>query len=254
MTLPFRSPVAALAKLALRSALSSRIASGPFAGMKYVSRSHASALGAKLVGTYELELHETIRAITSLNISNFVDIGAAEGYYAVGLLLNCNSSTTLVAFEAGLSGQRLCGELAELNGVSSRMRVRGFCSPESLNDELQTGEHPALVLCDTEGFEATLLDPAVVTGLQTAYVLVELHEFAVAGVGELLRERFRTTHRIVEICTRERSRSDFPLRAWWFSILPDAAILALMAEHRGREMSWLWMTPDVESRKPTKHY
>ena len=109
MTLPFRRQFSAIAKLLLRSALSSKIASGPFAGMKYVSRSHASALGAKLVGSYELELHATIRAITSLNISNFVDTGAAEGYYAVGPLLNCKSSATLVAFEAGLSGQRLCG-------------------------------------------------------------------------------------------------------------------------------------------------
>jgi 2-polyprenyl-3-methyl-5-hydroxy-6-metoxy-1,4-benzoquinol methylase len=58
---------------------------GPFAGMRYVPQAAGSSLLPKLLGCYEAELHPTLTSVFSLNYRQVVDVGCAEGYYAVGL-------------------------------------------------------------------------------------------------------------------------------------------------------------------------
>ena len=89
----------------------------------------------------------------------------------------------------------------------------------------------------------TLLDPAAVPGLTTAWVLVELHEFIVAGVGNVIRSRFATTHNITEICQTDRSRADLPFLRLYARLLPRAYATYPVNEFRPARMSWLWMEP-----------
>src|SRR4051812_47884953 len=56
---------------------------GPFAGMRYVPFLHVS-VPSKIYGTYELELREVVDEISRSNADLLVNIGSAEGYYAVG--------------------------------------------------------------------------------------------------------------------------------------------------------------------------
>ena len=68
------------------------VLNGPFRGMKYLSRAYCSAVLPKLLGTYECELIPAIDRLARSDADRIVDIGAAEGYYAVGLALkvpNC---------------------------------------------------------------------------------------------------------------------------------------------------------------------
>src|SRR5262245_41340678 len=61
---------------------------GPFAGMVYPDHAAVgSTLYPKLLGSYERELHQTVDDIVRLGYDTVVDIGAAEGYYAVGLAM-----------------------------------------------------------------------------------------------------------------------------------------------------------------------
>src|SRR5215218_7302739 len=62
------------------------VRSGPFAGTAY-SRDLLVDSGdavAKLVGTYEMELHPVVEAWISEPPRRLVNVGAAEGFYAVG--------------------------------------------------------------------------------------------------------------------------------------------------------------------------
>lgn len=61
------------------------IYSGPFRGMKYLRASTGSVILPKLIGTYENELHFVFNEIRGNNYDQFIDVGAAEGYYVVGL-------------------------------------------------------------------------------------------------------------------------------------------------------------------------
>lgn len=74
------------------------IVAGPFRGMRYIEKAVCSELPPKILGTYEMELHALIESIVARRPSCIIDIGAAEGFYAVGFatrLPNC----MVVAFD-----------------------------------------------------------------------------------------------------------------------------------------------------------
>ena len=61
-----------------------KVLNGPFEGMQYPNfESYGSASWPKLLGTYESELTNAILAKKDTDYSSIVDIGCAEGYYAV---------------------------------------------------------------------------------------------------------------------------------------------------------------------------
>ncbi len=55
----------------------------------------------------------------------------------------------------------------------------------------------ALVICDCEGFERDLLDPARIPWLVNAALCVELHDFAAPGASDVLSAWFGDTHDMV---------------------------------------------------------
>ena len=93
-----------------------KIAAGPFAGMRYITRSCGSKLAPKLIGCYERELHPAIEQIIAGNYQRIIDIGCAEGYYAVGLAWKTN--LPVVAFDTNPDAHTYVKELAELNKVT----------------------------------------------------------------------------------------------------------------------------------------
>ena len=65
--------------------LGSQVLDGPFTGMTLSALSRAEHIGPYLLGTYEAELHDTWNRLLQREYSEFVDVGANFGYYAVGL-------------------------------------------------------------------------------------------------------------------------------------------------------------------------
>ncbi|MCE9519631.1 MAG: hypothetical protein K8R87_08785, partial [Verrucomicrobia bacterium] len=63
-----------------------RVLAGPFAGLRYPKfEAVGSSLIGKLVGIYEIELGALMEKILVAPYETVVDLGCAEGYYAVGL-------------------------------------------------------------------------------------------------------------------------------------------------------------------------
>src|SRR4051794_23892795 len=60
---------------------------GPLAGMFYLPGLEATSgdLVAKLLGAYEEELHRVLERWIASGAGTVIDVGSAEGYYAVGL-------------------------------------------------------------------------------------------------------------------------------------------------------------------------
>ncbi|HEX6961353.1 MAG TPA: hypothetical protein VF175_05765, partial [Lacipirellula sp.] len=129
-----------------------------------------------------------------------------------------------------------------VNGVSDRVKVLGECDLAALNAALES-PGPHLVICDAEGAEQTLLDPAKAPRLAAAAILVELHEFITRGISEQVRERFQATHLIDQIWSSDRALADFPYRSWATRVLPAKFIRNSIREFRPEQMSWFWMTP-----------
>ena len=83
------------------------VQTGPFAGMQYVNESIGSSLTAKLLGSYEANLHPIIDDIIGRAPAGIINIGSGEGYYAVGLARRIPDAQ-IHAFESNPAGQRLC--------------------------------------------------------------------------------------------------------------------------------------------------
>jgi hypothetical protein len=188
------------------TSLNWRIASGPFAGMQYMNEAYGSRLIPKLLGSYEQELHPWLTRIIRKQFDTIVDVGCAEGYYAIGLAL-VMPDTRVIAFDRDPEAQACCRRLAELNGVSDRVEVRGECTVSAM-EEFPLGG--TLVVCDCEGYEAELLDPAKLPGLRASTLLVELHDCFVAGVTQSLKERFVKTHEIEIVAEQDRKPEQYP--------------------------------------------
>ena len=223
---------------------------GPFAGMRYIDRSIGSAHLPKLLGTYERELVEIIELVCAGFPELIIDLGAAEGYYAIGLALR-NPRARVVAFENERPGREALQKMTFLNGVHHRVQIRGHCEPIDLKAILESGkdelprvlDQPPFVICDVEGDEDRLLDPAVVPGLRTTRILVETHEFIQPGITDELRRRFVPTHSIESIWQAPRSRADFPFSSPATWLLPKSYLDWAVSEWRPVRMCWLWMKP-----------
>lgn len=145
---------------------------GPFRGMKYPRESLLDRNGIPvLFGAYELELHGAIEEVALRRYDAVVDLGAAEGCYAVGLALR--TGARVYAFDCEPRERAYCRRMARENGVDDLVRVRGWCSRETLC-HLAGGR--SLVISDCEGYEAELFSPDVAAALRHADLIIELHE------------------------------------------------------------------------------
>jgi hypothetical protein len=234
-------PYGYLTELA-RTRTSCTVRSGPFEGMRYVRFAQGSAYIPKLLGIYERELAPYVERAVARQPRLVIDLGAAEGYYAVGMARRLPLARIL-AFEADAGAREAVCEMAAMNAVDSRVMVLGRCEPADLASALEISGDDTLVICDVEGYEERLLDPAVVPLLRRLPVLVELHDFIVPGVTDLLAQRFSATHDITHIWQQDRSRRDFPWRTPGTLLLPRSYVDWAVSELRPVRMAWFWMEP-----------
>ena len=74
----------------------------------------------KLIGTYEDELNLIWDKIKAKKYDKFIDVGAAEGYYAIGLgKFIFQDNVPVVAFELTKDGQDQIKQLASLNNFTN---------------------------------------------------------------------------------------------------------------------------------------
>ena len=211
------------------------IQNGPFAGMTYIAAAAEGALAARLVGAYESELHPHLAAFAAAGLDQVVDIGCAEGYYAVGLA-RMLPGANIYAFDIDEAARRLCTELAAKNGVSDRVHMGG----EFAGDDFAkfVGKR-ALFIVDIEGAERDLLDPDRWPALKALSIIVETHPGASPGVTEELFRRFSPSHDITLVLQQPKST---PLPRWLSELGHLDSLLAVW-EWRAHPTPWLVMKP-----------
>jgi hypothetical protein len=211
-----------------------KVLSGPFEGMLFPLSTSEGAHAPRLVGSYERVLAPVIEEIIAGGYARIIDVGSAEGYYAVGLARRM-STARIIASDTNPVAQAKCAELAEMNGVRERIEITGAYAHEDFNT---CTERRTAIICDIEGAEDVLLDPDKAPGLRHADILVETHERLAPGVSTRLTERFAKTHDIKRI---EREFTSAPLPDW-MRRASDLDRLLTLWEWRGGDTPWLWMT------------
>ncbi len=216
-----------------------QVQSGPFKDLRYINETVWGSITPKWLGSYEAELHPVVNHIVQRAYSVIIDVGCAEGYYAVGLAVAIPGANVF-AFDTDFISRSQVRRLAALNNVEDRLHINSFCSHSDLD---KLSGRKTLVVCDIEGFEAQLLDPKAAPSLIRNDILVEVHEAPPTSteVENLLKARFESTHHI--------ERIDALSRDTWIAnntlhskepISKDELKLAT-EEHRGTGLVWLWM-------------
>ncbi len=223
-----------------------RVLGGPFAGMAYPpsAAGRVHHLVAKLLGAYERELAAVVAEQLARRPPLFVDVGAADGYYAVGFAV-ASPSTRVHAFEVDPVAKRALRALARLNGAADRVVVHGPANPWRL---ASLDLHGAFVLCDCEGAELDVLAGEAVPALAGATVLVEVHPLGDGeghgDTGPPLRERFEASHTVRAFEPEGRDPDEYPE----LEGLPGAE--DAIDEARFGRTSWLLFEPRREAHPP----
>jgi len=212
-----------------------RIMSGPFAGMEYVSAATEGALIPRLLGTYESELHPHLQAFADGGLDCVVDVGCAEGYYAVGLA-RMMPSATIHAYDIDERARRACAELAAKNNVSDRVIIGGELKPDGF--QAFAGRR-VLVVVDAEGAEVDILQPDLSPALAGMNIIVETHDVFRKGALALMIQRFAATHDIIRVDQQPKT-AVFPP---WLQSLPHLDQLLAVWEWRAQPTPWLVMRP-----------
>ena len=208
---------------------------GPFKGMEYVGAATEGALVPRLLGTYESELHPHLAAFAAEGLDCVIDVGCAEGYYAVGLA-RLMPAVTVHAYDIDERARKACAELAAKNGVAERVIIGGEFKPDGF--EAFKGKR-ALVMLDAEGAEVDVLQPGLSPALAGMSIIVETHDLYRPGAMATMVARFSPTHEILRV---EQKPKTFELPPW-LKPLPHLDQLLAVWEWRAQPTPWLVMRP-----------
>ena len=225
---------------AIRISAREQVLAGPFAGTRLcVSDQTGRLLPCYYLGTAELEIQDAVEKLIARRYATVVNIGAADGYYTVGLARRLPQAR-VIAFEAVESFRPVLERTAIANGVADRIEINGHCDRRALRAAIAGAQPPILVVSDIEGYETELLDPAAIPELNGADLLIETHDASVPRCTDIMTERFRATHTVERFVGRPRALSDLPARSLplFRKLFPKMAI-ELMNERRAGIQQWL---------------
>lgn len=153
------------------------VKNGYFKGMKLGRLAWgARDAGPMILGTYEHQVQSVIMNSPE-RYKVFVDIGAADGFYAIGLVLNGRFDEA-VCFESNSKSRISILENAKENGVENKVSIHGTAERDfhtQLTAKLGLNPKEMLFLIDIEGGEFEILDPEIFKALQKSMFVIEIH-------------------------------------------------------------------------------
>lgn len=218
---------------------------GPFKGMKYASfDSYGSELAPKIIGSYEMELNQVIEnAIKDSTITEIIDIGSAEGYYAIGFAIR-KPASHIYAFDIKKEAMELCRQMAKENNVKN-ITYGNFCSNKTLLDFNFTNR--GFILSDCEGYESILFDERNLPHLVRCDVLIEMHDFINPEISSYLKKLFSKSHEVSIIKSEIRNPGNYP-ELFQFSLEEQKLILSECRQGilDEKPMEWLFAKAKFE--------
>lgn len=215
---------------------------GPFRGLKLQKNTWwgKSDLGSMLMGFYEKEILDFIDSIEAGQFSTFIDIGAADGYYACGLL-HSKKIRKAVCFEKSELGRNVIKNNWLNNDSCGELEIIGEANIDTIKALPTSSLKNSLILVDIEGYEFELLTDSVLSTFSNCTIIIEIHnwidDFLVKYENLLINaSKYFNIEPIQQV---ERSTSTYPeLRD-----LTDDNRLLLVSERRPCLMRFLKLTP-----------
>lgn len=211
------------------------VQTGPFAGLRFIGQPSEGCSAPRLLGCYEHELHPHIQRLMAVDFETVLNIGCADGYYAVGLAMHM-PKVRIFAHDINEIAQTSCREVAALNAVADRIEIGGLFQG---TDFARFAGKKTWLIMDIEGGERELLDPLAYPALREMTVLVECHDCFISGITDEIARRFTPTHRV----TRIDHALAAPQLPGWLQQLGHLDQLLATWEWRTGPTPWLVMEP-----------
>jgi precorrin-6B methylase 2 len=219
-----------------------KIAYGPFRGMRLGSDIWWGTYdsNSKILGVYEEEVTQKLHDILSATKAPFVDLGAADGYYAIGVAFS-GMADVVYAYEISKKGRASLQANAAANGCAQKVVIAGEADYDSLK-ALIDKFGKAVILIDIEGGEYDLLSDRMLDLLKTCHMIVELHP-AMVEDGE--RKEAALVQRAQKHFTPSKlyRESYAPNRFPELNAFGDDERLLAVSEGRARNPKWLVLEP-----------
>lgn len=139
---------------------------------KNISWGHGD-IASKIYGFYENKIQKKLK---ELKKPILIDIGAADGFFAIGCL-HSKLSKYCYAFEQNETSRLALHKTAELNNVANQISIMGKVDYQvflsSLPDDLDLSM--AVILCDIEGEEYNFFSETILKKLQKCNLIIEIH-------------------------------------------------------------------------------
>lgn len=215
-----------------------RVARGPFEGMLLPEEGAWSDYDvlAKIVGSYEAEIFFALEEEVARKPNVIVNIGASEGYYAIGMKRRLPEAH-VYTYDIDVKSFAVLDHCARVNGVEIT-RLDRFDYANPLAGTAGIAEVKPLFILDCEGFEQHVVEmPRGVSGVSS--FIIELHDLFVPNVSKTLIDYFADTHTVKIVDQTARDVKAYPELAGVHG--PIAPLL--LDEFRGEEMQWLYAVP-----------
>lgn len=213
------------------------IQTGMFSGMKMTpmqSWGGGEDIAPQLLGTYEQELHPTLSRLMARHYLTIVNVGCAEGYYAVGLA-RCMPKAQVFAFDIDEKARGACRANALENEVHDRITINGLCEPTTLA-EISVRDPDMLLVLDCEGYELPLLtSDEGFAAVRRADLIVETHDWVDRSIVPQLVSRLLYTHKLSFLHSEGRNPNAFA----FLSKISDVDRWMMVCENRPELQSWL---------------
>jgi hypothetical protein len=215
------------------------VKNGPFKGMIYPRFLYPSNF-SKIIGSYEKEISDIIETLCNKRFTEIVNIGCAEGYYAVGFARRIDN-VRVTACDNRRRAREHCRELTRVNRVDKKIRILGSFTTESLINMNFNGR--ALIVCDCEGDEKEIFTSENSFRFQNCELLIEIHDCMDITISDYIRNLFSKTH---DILSRQSTDDNFKARNYHFRETDhlDLQLKKLIfQERRPGPMEWFYLTP-----------
>ena len=191
------------------------------------------------LGVYEKHIQEKLYELGS-KYKVFIDIGAADGYHAIGLLKS-GAVKKSICFEISQKGQNTIKKNAILNKIENNIEIYGEANHQSLKNVLKKINYKSLILIDIEGGEYELMNDEIISLIKNNSIIIELHEF----YSEYRLESKKMLDRLSNFFKIEQidSTSFNPNLYSILDYFPDDEKFLVFSESRPQKMRWILLTP-----------